>query len=229
MILHGTLIATVITKNLIYLFSDGRLINKERGVINDNWSKIHKINDLVGMLVAGQYIQHLRDDIIRNCQRRNLKSVKDVAEITSLVLKGTWNNIAANPEYKEKISEIKIFAFIVGFDASASPHLYFVDSMSSPMFRLQERLLFLGGEDLEIGAISYESGIKENPSNMLINQIIPHRNLINRKEFELKDILLRAFNDIKNELSKNHSSIGGQTFFAVIDNKKGFKNILTKH
>lgn len=224
LIFEGTLIATFITKNKIYLLSDGRVINKIDGTIRDDWSKIHKINNRVGMLVAGIYVPNLRDDIIRNCRERDLTSVKDVANISSLILQEIWNQYTANPEYKEKIKNIRIFVFLVGFDENNVPHMFFLDNMSEPRFKLQEKALFEVGDELEIGAMSYASGETENPSGMLIKYLTPYINS-KGKQIDLKRSIYSAFNSTKKELAEKTQQIGGKTFFAEIDIKNGYKDL----
>jgi len=224
LIFKGTLIATFITKNKIYLLSEGRVIDKRDGTIRDDWSKIHKINNQVGMLVAGIYVPNLRDDIIRNCKERNLTSVKDVANISSLVLQEIWKQFTANPENKDKIKNVRIFVFLIGFDENKAPHLFYIDNMSEPKFKLQERALFQSGCELEIGAMSHASGKTEDPSAILLKYITPYITP-KGKQIDLKRILYSAFNSTKKELAEKSRQIGGKTFFVEIEIKNGYKDL----
>src|SRR2546427_1452956 len=86
----GTLVAAFLMPDQIALFSDGRVIDSDSGRVHNDWSKVHQLAPMVGMLTAGHYMPHLRDDIRRNSQARNVTAVDDVANVSSLVLVEAW-------------------------------------------------------------------------------------------------------------------------------------------
>ncbi len=50
----GTLVAAVLTTNQIILCSDGRVVSAADGsVIREDWSKVHRLTDRVGLLSVG--------------------------------------------------------------------------------------------------------------------------------------------------------------------------------
>ena len=225
MIKHGTLIAAFLTKSDIFLASDGRVICNETGKVDDNWSKVHKINNYVGMLTAGAYLPHLKDDIIKNCKERSLTFVDHVVKITSLVLKEIWRLNVDRFKRDGKSDEIRIFIFLAGFDQNRVSRLFYLDNLSTPIFNIQERTLFQTSNDLEIAAMSTGSGKVENPSEILfakINNRLIFNDSVNNN---LPGILYSSFNDTKDQLSKTNQRIGGHTFFSKINISSGYHDI----
>ncbi len=219
---EGTLVAVFVTRTKVFLLSDGRVTRKRDGASYDNWSKVHKLSNMVGMLTAGAYPPSLRGDIIRNCEDRKVSWVKDVTKVTSLVLQEIWRQVTANPDNQDSIRNTRIFIFIAGFDESLHPHLYFLDNLSEPPFKVQEKDLFVSGHDLEIGAISTGSGDTESPSVLLRKYLTPR---LGANSENLRSIIYSAFNNTKDELSKTIPQIGGETFFGEVDPEEGFKDI----
>jgi hypothetical protein len=215
----GTLIAAFLLRDQVFLFSDGRVIDADSGQVHDDWSKVHHLAPMVGMLTAGHYVPHLRDDICRNSSERNVSTVDGVANIAGLVLSETWRRFESAPENAAKIALARVFVFIAGFDAHAEARLFYLDSTSTPRFRLQERSLFSPGRDLEIAAMSTGSGATENPSALLINEV--QTRLRSQVDF---DVLCSAFDATKAELAKTNDRIGGVTFAAVVDRRTGFRD-----
>lgn len=219
----GTLIAVIATTNSIYLFSDGRVINPFTGQTNNAWSKVHKINNHVGMLVAGHYLPNLTKDIIFNCQQRGFTSITDIAEITVLVLQETWTNLSRDPVTQDKMKELKAFVFLAGFDSNRKPRLFSFSHSSEPRFKLQETIPFPSSE-LAVAAMSSSSGISDNPSQEII-QFITFAMRDNPKESALINILYSAFDATKQRLGKKERAIGGETFCAEIDAKNGYRDL----
>lgn len=56
---EGTLIAAFITRDSVYLLSDGRVINTDTGQVHNTHSKVHKLSERCGLLVAGAYMPKL--------------------------------------------------------------------------------------------------------------------------------------------------------------------------
>jgi hypothetical protein len=218
---EGTLVAAFVTHTKIFLLSDGRVIRKRDGTIYDNWSKVHMLNKRVGMLTCGLYPPTLREDIIRKCQDRKLSSLTDVTKIASLVLQEIWRQVTANPKNQDNIRDARIFVFVAGFDETMHPHLYYLDNLSEPRFQVQEKPLFVSGNELEIGVMSTDNQA-EDPSGLLTRYLAPH---LRTNKVNLRSIIYSAFNYTKNELSKKNPQIGGETFFAEIGFREGFKDI----
>jgi hypothetical protein len=220
----GTLIAAFIRAGEIALFSDGRVIDADSGRIHNDWSKVHQLSPMVGMLTAGHYVPSLREDIRRNAADRALTSVEDVATIARLVLIEIWRKLGSSPQEAPKLEVARVFVFIVGFDRFSRPRLYYLDNRSSPQFVLQERSLFTtGGGDVEIASMSTGSGETEDPSASLATHL---KGLAEKQGAGVDVFAFRsAFDMTKAELGAKNKRIGGRTFGAVIDRRQGFRPI----
>jgi hypothetical protein len=226
--LHGTLVAAFLTRSAIFLASDGRVIDSDSGKIFDDWTKVHRLTEQVGMLTAGAYVKHLKEDIVCKCNSRGILDVVGVAQIASLVLQEIWRLNAGAIEAQGKLEEVRIFIFLAGFDETGQPRLFYSDNNSQPKFAIQERQLFRSGYDLEIAAISTGSGKWEDPSELLKEeigarietgmsvQILPH-------------LLYSAFGATKKKLSVTNPRVGGKTFFSHIDPEGGYLDIWEPH
>jgi hypothetical protein len=224
MALHGTLIAAFLTRDEIFLASDGRVIHNKTGQIHNDWSKVHQINKYVGMLTAGAFIPPFKDAVVRNCNDRNIRTVEGVVQVASLILTEFWRSNVERIKQSGRLDEFRVFVFIAGFDVNNCPRLFYLDNMSKPKFSIQVRQLFQNGHDFEIGALSTGSGQEEDPSGLLTQEIncrIQQLGIIPN----LSLILYSAFSLVKDKLSKTNSRIGGKTFLSKIDRTDGFKDI----
>jgi len=224
MSLLGTLIAAFLTKNAIFFASDGRVIDSNSGKVHNNWSKVHRINNYVGMLTDGAYLKHLKDDIVRNCNEKDSSSADGVAQIASLLLKEIWHLNFNRIEREGKLNEVRIFIFLAGFDNTKRPRLFYMDNMSDPIFKIQERQLFQSGRDLEIAAMSTGSGQNENPSELLTSEIKKSLQSLSG-DYNLSQVLYSSFGATKDQLSVTNSQIGGETFFSKIDISNGYQDL----
>lgn len=220
--LSGSFIATFITKNKIFLFSDGRLTNTQTGVVNDSTSKVHELTRQVGMLAAGSHMPYLGSHIAEVCAHEGIVFVHGVVDITKLALETIWRDFSERPDNRDKVEDVRIFVFVSGFDSSMTPHMYYLDNMSNPRFKPQHRVLFQAGNDLEIGAISTGSGENVNPSSILTKQIESQIKTA-RGKYNLEEVLHLTFDSTKAELGIKNNWIGGDTFIAEIEAASGFK------
>jgi len=220
---HGTLIAVAIINDSIHLFSDGRVKDLKTGVVNDSWSKIHKINNRVGMLTLGISLPSLKDDIIRNCDERGFTDIEDVAPIVSDVLRLTVETARKVPENNEVIEKHPVFIFLTGFDKCNKPRLFYLDQRTLPPFAIQERVLDASRDKLEMTGMSTESGISEDPTSQIMKYISEEHGKFSGQN--IGEIINQAFEKTKRILSEKHpNSIGGRTFWSRIDGN-GFMNV----
>lgn len=207
---EGTLIAAIITKTKIMLFSDGRITEHlTNRVITDDFSKVHKITDKIGILTAGAYLDGLDNELVNICCIKGLKTIEDfIGELKGIV------ETKAEVVYKQRQSsrkDTKIALFIIGFDKSNKPHFYWMDNQTESPFKINERALFQPEHDVEIAAMSHGSGILENPSAILAGFI--QQNIHNNT---LEAAIRLGFEQTKNYLSAKNPSIGGKTFSLVL-------------
>jgi hypothetical protein len=143
---------------------------------------------------------------------RGTPYVQQVAPIVRHEMEAMWRLLGERVS-PDRFSQARAFAFVAGFDSCNRPRLFYIDDKSKPPFHLQERPLFIDGNDLEIGAMSTGSGELENPSGMLTAEIqvrLPVRTLLHQ-------LLLASFDGVKNALSSQYERIGGDTFYLIFN------------
>jgi len=210
--LEETLIAAFLTRESVYLFSDGRVINTDSGKIYNRHSKVHKLSKRCGLLVAGAYMPELPSTVSKVASKRHMPYVEQIAPIVCQEMKSTWQ-LLENRESPERIRKARAFAFVAGYDSDNEPRLFYIDDKSIPPFFLQKRELFKGGIDLEIGSLSTGSGELEDPSGMLTQEIRARLPV----QQSLYQILLASFNRVKNALASQYEKIGGETFCLILN------------
>jgi len=164
------------------------------------------------LLVAGAYMPSLPKTVSKIATERGTPYVEQVAPIVRQEMEATWRLLGERVS-PDRFSQVRAFAFVAGFDSLNRHHLFYIDDRSKPPFHLQERPLFIGGNDLEIGALSTGSGKLENPSGMLTAEIqarLPVRT-------SLYQLLLASFDGVKNALASQYESIGGDTFCLIFN------------
>jgi len=222
----GTLVAAFVTKTEIVLASDGRIVNSGDGsVVRDDWSKVHRLSERVGMLTAGRDLPGLLQRV-----RAKLKLARQVSTTISetigalrAALQEEWASVGVASSRSGTSG--RAFVFVAGFDEHGAPRLFYLDSQSSPVFRVTEMPLFIEARDLEIGAIA--TGMEhQDPSAT----IVKHLDGLQTRQpgLDLHRLLLGAFNATKAELASRNSRIGGLTFAATIDLQKGFREITAR-
>lgn len=225
----GTLIATVITKEKILLFSDGRIIyGKDNTITSDSFSKLHKLTDKVGMLTAGRYIHKLTPEIVKVCEDTKTIYVEDVVVKTKLMAEKIWQEYSLEHSNNQtnNMRDIRFFLFVVGYDRNSKPRLYYLDNMTPHPFEIQERVLFNAKQNIEIASMSTGSGETEDPGNIIAGYVNYEINM-NRK-IDLLGAILVSFNKTKEVLSERNHHIGGRTFVAIIDPNNGYENVNIK-
>lgn len=221
---YGTLVCNVITLKKIYLFSDGRVNNKGK-IISDEHSKVHQITKFTGMLTAGMYIKQLITITSNECKKKNLIFAEDVIQIAALVIREIWNNNLELMERREKDENMKIFAFVSGYSKEKVPKLYYLDSNSRPRFVINERILFRGGKEIEIGSIVSDDTSQES-SDLMMKNIVQLRKRIQAKKVgkkKLSKIFRSAFDATKKQINSENNLVGGKTFTGTIDPLFGFQ------
>jgi len=210
--LKGTFIAAFLDRNSVHLFSDGRAINIKTGHVYNDHSKVHKLSEHCGLLVAGIYMPDLPTTVSKIATERDTPYVEQVAPVVRQEMEATWRLLGERVS-PDRLSQARAFAFVAGFDSRNRPCLFYIDDKSKPPFHLQERPLFIGGNDPEIGALSTSSGELENPTDMLIAEY--HARLPVRTS--LHHLLLASFNGVKNDLASQYEGIGGETFYLIFN------------
>jgi len=163
------------------------------------------------MLVAGVYMPTLPMTVSQAVARRGEPFVDQVARIVRQEMEARWR-ILEQREPPERVRQARAFAFVVGFDASESPRLFYIDNKSNPPFVLQERRLFGAGNNLEVGAMSTGSGELDDVSGMLGAEIGARLTA----QITLDRLLTESFDQVKDRLAERYESIGGTTFSLVI-------------
>lgn len=208
---------TFILKDQIILLSDGRVVNiKTKDILNDETSKVHRLSDKVGMLTAGRFIPGVKELIVENCNKRNFETIDEIAIIASNIFQTAWRKNYDNTK------DIRLFAFIVGFDRNYKPKLYYIDNMTAPPLVLIERKLDLNSDNVEIGVMATGS----NNENEVSKYLVENFSALNEKLHPVER-MIEAFDLTKNQLSIENKSIGGNTFVSII-NRNGFVENITK-
>jgi hypothetical protein len=219
---EGTFVAAFVTKNEILLCSDGRIVNSADGaVVRDDWSKVHRLNDRVGMLTAGRDLPGLVSRVRSKLARQASQPISETLNALRVALAEEWASVAA-PSSKSAAQPGRSFVFVAGFDETGAPRLFHLDSQTQPAFRVTEMPLFVDVRDLEIGAIATGT---ENPDPSAT--IVKHLDGLQHRQptLGLHRLLLGAFNATKAQLAARNTRIGGLTFAASIDLAKGYREV----
>ena len=217
----GTLIAAFITRTEILLCSDGRVVNSvSRAVVRDDWSKVHRLTDQTGLLTAGRDLPRLRDVFVAKLGGQRPLAVSAVATVLRGALEAEWSALASG---SEPVPAGRAFGVVTGFEADGGPRLFYMDSASRPAFLLQPVTLFGAGQELEVFAISSTIDANEDVSALLVR----HVDLLARQQpgAERRRIMLAAFAAAKQELGAKNTTIGGQTFAAIITPGGGYQPV----
>ena len=218
---EGTLVAAFVTRNEILLCSDGRVVNSADGVVvRDDWSKVHRVTDRVGMLTAGRELPGLDSRVGARLARTSSTAMAETVQALRLALLEEWGSVAATSSRSNASG--RSFVFVAGFDEHGAPRLFHLDSRSQPAFRITEMPLFTDVRDLEIGAIA--TGTEQEDPSMTI---VKHLGGLQQRQpsLGLHGLLLGAFNATKAQLAARNSRIGGLTFAAAIDRSKGYRAV----
>jgi hypothetical protein len=220
-VVEGTLVAAFVTRGEIVLCSDGRVVNAGDGaVVRDDWSKVHKISDRIGMLTAGRDLPNLMPHLGAKLGRHARAPLGETLTMLRTTLREEWAAIAAASSRSG--GHGRTFVFLAGFDETGAPRLFYLDSQTTPAFQPTEMPLFDDARDLEIGAIATGTG-NQDPSATIVKHL---GGLQTRQPtLGLHPLLLGAFNATKAELAVQNKRIGGLTFAAAIDRQSGFRTL----
>ena len=215
--LEGTLVAAFVTRTEIVLCSDGRVVNSSDGtVVRDDWSKVHRLNDRIGLLTAGRDLPGLTQRTRVKLSRQASTSMTDTVSAIRVALQEEWTSLANGAS----ATQGRAFVFVAGFDESGAPRLFHLDSQSA--FKINEMPLFTISRDLEIGAIA--TGMEpQDPAATIVKYLDGLQR--GQPALGLHRLLLGAFNATKAELGSRNARIGGVTFAATIDLTNGFRAI----
>jgi len=217
---EGTLVAAFITKSEIVLCSDGRVVNSSDGaVVRDDWSKVHRLSDRIGVLTAGRDLPGLMSRVQSRLARQPAASMSDTVATLRQALVEEWASVTTA---SRSATKGRTFVFLAGFDETGAPRLFHLDSRTEPEFRIAEMPLFVTVRDLEIGAIATGTQT-EDPSATIVGHLggLQHR----QPTIGLHRLLLGAFNATKAQLAASNSRIGGLTYAATIDRTNGFREV----
>ena len=219
--ISGTIISVVLTKEMIYLLSDGRLVNNEKKeIISESHSKIHWLSKYAGLLVAGKYMPKVPNQVREIIKFRKLLFIDEIVEHVENIFIPKWEELIKTFP-PDTIKEARAFAFITGFDKKYNPRLFYIDSCSSPIFKIQEGMLFRDNEILECSIMA-----NHPPANIDVSQtFIDILTLKSKGGMQTFSAILESFNYVKEQLSMEVLGIGGKTFASVIDKSNGFLDI----
>ena len=220
---EGTLVAAFVTRTEIVLCSDGRIVNSADGaVVRDDWSKVHRLSDRVGVLTAGRDLPGLMSRVRTRLARQPDTAMSGLVAALRLALLEEWASVTAS---SRAATRGRTFVFVAGFDERGAPRLFHLDSQSQPEFRLNEMPLFVEPRDLEIGAIATGTE-NEDPSAAIVRHLsgLQHQ----KPALGLHQLLLGAFNATKAQLAARNSRIGGLTYAAAIDRTHGFREMASR-
>ena len=217
---EGTLVAAFVTKNEIVLCSDGRVVSSADGaVVRDDWSKVHRLSDRIGVLTAGRDLPGLMTRVKSQLSRRPAVTMAETVALMRQALIEQWATVTSG---SRSAARGRTFVFVAGFDETGTPRLFHLDSQAQPEFKVSEMPLFVRVRDLEIGAIATGTPT-EDPSAVIVRHLdgLQHR----QPGLGLHGLLLGAFNATKAQLAASNSRIGGLTYAATIDRTNGFREV----
>jgi hypothetical protein len=208
---NGTLLTTIITKDHIYLFSDGIAVDSRTDeIISTDLSKVHKISDLVGVLTGGVYIDDLDAQIRKGRNFDELNDVVSVANVVEQILKQNWEKLKSKKDRR-------IFVLIVGYDKSNSPRLFYIDSQQH--FLNNERELFQDSENnVELCIMPHKNSIPNDWK--LLRDYIENERKINPNN--IHQCMINAFSSLAKDYSKVDDHIGGKIFCEILNKPNKF-------
>jgi len=172
------------------------------------------------MLTAGRYLPNLIPEIINKSRQRRITYVTDVVEVTKSEMERQWQEHLSEIE-EENFLDNRFFGFIVGFNRTGNPHLYYLDNQTTPPFTPQRREII---QEVEIGALSSGSNVTENPGDELAYYLNLEAKKGNFQKNSTSKIY-NAFANALNNLSLRNLSIGGRIFFSILDFENGYQII----
>ena len=202
------------------LCSDGRVVNSSDGVVvRDDWSKVHRLSDRIGVLTAGRDLPGLMSRVQSRLARQPAASMSDTVATLRQALVEEWASVTTG---SRSATRGRTFVFLAGFDETGAPRLFHLDSRTQPEFRIAEMPLFVTVRDLEIGAIATGTQT-EDPSATIVRHLdgLQHR----QPTIGLHRLLFGTFNATKAQLAASNSRIGGLTYAATIDRTNGFREV----
>jgi hypothetical protein len=212
----GTLVAYFATRDEIFLFSDGRAIDHAGGAIHDDWSKVHYINERVGLLEGGIYIPNLASDVARECRERKTWSADEVAEIASERMKRAVAELIGRSPDSAALRNARFYIIVAGFDRRERPRVFLIDSQTTPCFSPIEQPCDLTRRQVAIGAISTRSGSSESPAALLKEYFTPAEIAVSNRKTEVEHAAALAFEKTKLRLAETDPTIGGDSFSIVL-------------
>ncbi|NOR11960.1 MAG: hypothetical protein GQ545_01775 [Candidatus Aminicenantes bacterium] len=211
---NGTLLTTIITKNHIYLSSDGIAVDSRTDeIISIDLSKVHKISDSVGVLIGGIWIHDFDAQIKESREFEELSDVVSVANAVEQILKQAWEKLKSKKDRR-------MFVLIVGYDKNKSPRLFYIDSQQH--FLINERKLFQDSEiNVELCIMPHKNSIPNDWK--LLRDYIKNERKINPNN--IHQCMINAFSSLAKDYSKVDDHIGGTIFYLILNqphNTKAF-------
>jgi len=220
--LSGSLITVFTVKDRIYLFSDGRVTDSVTGQVIGEQSKVYKISKYSGMLTAGRYLPRLHGIIIEKGKKNRCLYVEDYLTIFETALKTQWKWLIQRLEEEDDINDVRVFIFLAGYGRDRQPRLFYFDSNNN--FEIQERRLFQKSVDIEIGSMTHNSGNMSSATGIVSKMLKKHISE-HRTNNGYLNLFYLSFEDAKKKLSKMHHSIGGKTYYSIIDPVMGYQKM----
>jgi len=215
----GTLIAVIAVQDAVLLFSDGRVVKASDGAIaSDQFSKVHRLTPWVGTLTAGRHLPPLVPALRQACERIQALYADEVVEVAHQVASTQWQAVLTA---MKPAADLKLFMFLVGFDPSKNPRLYYLDSSSRPPMRVEERQLFDEGRNIEIAAIATTGDGRNLDMAEPLAARIQH---LWRPDAgtSLVAVCSQAFRSAMAHAARSNPRIGGRAFGALISRDMGY-------
>lgn len=205
--LKGTFVACILTLDKAYLFSDG-IVTLNRPdhpsrQVSDSFSKIHKINSNCAILTYGRFLPDLVK-LARN-QIKNEDNLMQIKTKFKLLFTNLWE--------KAPKTGVKTGAIIVTFNKEIIPCCFVIESTSTPEFEPGPLNLPSDYSPITLGAVCHDETQLESCKKLTAEL----QGLINIGFKMNRDVFRKAFDNVKEQLSKVSSEIGGITFELVLE------------
>ena len=209
--LKGTFVACILTLDKAYLFSDGivtlNLPDHPTRQVSDSFSKVHKINSNCGILTYGRFLPDLVE--LACTQIKDEDNLEQIRTKFKLLFTKLWE--------KAPKTGVKTGAIIVTFNRKRTPCSFVVESTSTPEFEPGPLHLPSDYSPLTL-ALTLASVCQDEAQLQSGERLsVELQRLINMGFQMNRDVFRKAFDNVKEQLSKVSNEIGGKTFELVLE------------
>lgn len=205
--LKGTFVASILTLDKAYLFSDGIVTlnhpDHPTRQVSDSFSKVHKINSHCGILTYGRFLPDLVE--LACTQIKDEDNLEQIRTKFKLLFTNLWK--------KAPKTGVKTGAIIVTFNRKRTPCCFVVESTSTPEFEPGPLNLPSDYSPITLGAVCHDEAQLQSCKRLTVEL----QGLINMGFQMNRDMFRKAFDNVKEQLSKVSHEIGGKTFELVLE------------